>query len=489
MNAREETSDAKERRELAASAAERRLGRKKKEEHSLESSGDEQGTSSSLDVDLSQSLFGGSPRSELYSDVDLDNNAVPVSFNNLLQCGEVLPKLQPLPDHRILVRPHIQATEAPQPYPDRYRDIWDRDHVKMPCSRESLYPTKDKTLRKRWDLIKETLAKPIRSSRDFEDAVLKYNVHYKDKWNFEGWHSFCNHYLPTREKNLLFDRIIPEMAVLALKMPSLCTQPPPLLKRQKYQSITLSQQQAACLLANAFFCTFPRRNAHKNSEYSTFPDINFNSTRRNIDVHQKGFGERFIHRVGEGTIEDDGNGFLQVDFANRLVGGGVIGEGCVQEEIRFLICPELILSRLFVERLDPNETLLVRGAERFSDYTGYAQTYTFRNDYIDLTPRDRWGRLYTEVVAMDAHVFHTYSQQFAQSMLKRELNKAHCAFQSIDNLDFLPAVATGNWGCGAFGGDARLKALIQLIAAAVSSRDLIYFTFGDTVSFLISVTR
>ena len=33
----------------------------------------------------------------------------------------------------------------------------------------------------------------------------------------------------------------------------------------------------------------------------------------------------------------------------------------MQEEIRFLICPELILSRLFVERLDPNETLLING--------------------------------------------------------------------------------------------------------------------------------
>ena len=34
--------------------------------------------------------------------------------------------------------------------------------------------------------------------------------------------------------------------------------------------------QVACLLANAFFCTFPRRNSCKHSEYSTFPDINFN---------------------------------------------------------------------------------------------------------------------------------------------------------------------------------------------------------------------
>ena len=40
---------------------------------------------------------------------------------------------------------------------------------------------------------------------------------------------------------------------------------------------------------------------------------------------------------------------LQVDFANKFVGGGVLGDGCVQEEIRFLINPELIVTRLFTE--------------------------------------------------------------------------------------------------------------------------------------------
>lgn len=39
----------------------------------------------------------------------------------------------------------------------------------------------------------------------------------------------------------------------------------------------------------------------------------------------------------------------------------VFAQGCVQEEIRFLICPELILSRLFCERLDSNECLIVAG--------------------------------------------------------------------------------------------------------------------------------
>ena len=41
------------------------------------------------------------------------------------------------------------------------------------------------------------------------------------------------------------------------------------------------------------------------------------------------------------------------------------------------------------------------------------------------------------------------------------------------------AVATGNWGCGAFRGDPHLKALIQLMAAAQCNRDVYYFTFGD----------
>lgn len=52
---------------------------------------------------------------------------------------------------------------------------------------------------------------------------------------------------------------------------------------------------------------------------------------------------------------------LQVDFANRMVGGGVTGMGLVQEEIRFLINPELIVSRLFTEALDHDECLIITG--------------------------------------------------------------------------------------------------------------------------------
>lgn len=42
-----------------------------------------------------------------------------------------------------------------------------------------------------------------------------------------------------------------------------------------------------------------------------------------------------------------------------------------------------------------------------------------------------------------------------------------------------PAVATGNWGCGAYNGDKKLKSLIQLIVCCVTNRPMVYFTFYD----------
>lgn len=49
-----------------------------------------------------------------------------------------------------------------------------------------------------------------------------------------------------------------------------------------------------------------------------------------------------------GTIEDHGVGMLQADFANKFLGGGVLGHGAVQEEIRFLICPGEFCSSAFI---------------------------------------------------------------------------------------------------------------------------------------------
>ncbi|NWU79049.1 PARG glycohydrolase, partial [Onychorhynchus coronatus] len=439
-------------------------------------------------------------------------------------CGARLPHLRPSANHTVTVRVDLlREGEVPKPFPTHYKDLWDNKHVKMPCSEQNLYPVEDengdRTAGSRWELIQTALLNKFTCSHDLKEAILRYNVAYSKKWDFTALTDFCEKVLEDAEAQHLFQSILPDMVKLALCLPTICTQPIPLLKQKMNHSITMSQEQIASFLANAFFCTFPRRNAKMKSEYSSYPDINFN---RLFEGRSPRKPEKlktlfcYFRRVTEKSIsfilflnyKADAFFFkepffyksafpyyvhifseLFVDFANRFVGGGVTGAGLVQEEIRFLINPELIVSRLITEVLDHNECLIITGTEQYSEYTGYAETYRWARSHEDKTPRDEWQRRHTEIVAIDAFHFRRFLDQFGPEKIRRELNKAsnflnqlaaYCGF-SRPNVppQHLSAVATGNWGCGAFGGDSRLKALIQILAAAEAGRDVVYFTFGD----------
>uniref|UniRef100_A0AAR2KZ90 poly(ADP-ribose) glycohydrolase n=1 Tax=Pygocentrus nattereri TaxID=42514 RepID=A0AAR2KZ90_PYGNA len=397
------------------------------------------------------------------------------------QCGQPLPHLRASDSHKVLIRTDLlKEGEVPVPYPSKFRDAWDDITVKMPCSEKNLFPVENEVF----------LRMSISHPQGLEHSEVQY----------------------------LFDVILPEMVKLALSAPKICTQPIPLLKQNMNQSLTMSQEQIACLLANAFFCTFPRRNSRK-SEYSNYPEINFyrlfegssprkieklktllcyfrrvttskptglvTFTRQSLNSFSKWESSATqltrLHITYEGTIEDQGYGMLQVDFANRMVGGGVTGLGLVQEEIRFLINPELIVSRLFTEALDHNECLIITGQQTLNSYcTYFVNCFCCVGYQCSLLFRDEWQRRCTEIVALDALKYRHFMEQFHPDKITRELNKAYCGFVRHGvNSQYLSAIATGNWGCGAFGGDTRLKALLQIMAAAEAGRDVAYFTFGD----------
>lgn len=101
-------------------------------------------------------------------------------------------------------------------------------------------------------------------------------------------------------------------------------------------------------------------------------------------MSNKTFGKVLLFE--NGTIEDC-IGAIQMDFANKYLGGGVLNHGCVQEEIRFIICPELLVSMLFCEVMDENEAIVIKGCERFSSYKGYANTFEWSGDYVDEVAR------------------------------------------------------------------------------------------------------
>ncbi|XP_068632531.1 poly(ADP-ribose) glycohydrolase-like [Battus philenor] len=466
-----------------------------------------------------ENLCKGAPLSMLYgSALPWDNAKYPP-----VQPGHNHAVLYHIPSNGVL------ADDRP-PKPQIGQDKWDQHHVRLPCSRQSLYPVTDENgdtrLKKRWLIIENTLRRPIRNSKQLADAILSYNTKFKNRWKFRALHKLFNECLEEEESEYFFEVTLPEIIKLVLDLPKLIQAPIPLLKQHKNSSVSLSQQQISSLLANAFFCTFPRRNSLKSdSEYASYPFINFNTlyeTSGSSDVIEKlkclchyfrrvcievpvgvvTFSRRSVaprrlpdweessrptaglplHIDPTGTIED-ADGLIQVDFANKYLGGGVLGHGCVQEEIRFVICPELMASMIFTEVLRPNETVMIIGAERYSRYIGYGYTFEWAGTYVDTTPRDCGGRRRVAVLAMDALLYAGGREEFKPESITRELKKAWVGFsfyidEESDSVNF-PGIATGNWGCGAFGGTPQLKSLIQIMACAQARRPMAYYTFGD----------
>uniref|UniRef100_UPI003AAEA38B poly(ADP-ribose) glycohydrolase n=1 Tax=Centroberyx gerrardi TaxID=166262 RepID=UPI003AAEA38B len=407
------------------------------------------------------------------------------------------------------------------------RDMWHSNFVKLPCSPSSLMT---KTILKihtsevkRWEVISKALQRLAKKRTvtvdNVEEAIMEYNPKYKGQWSFDALSSFvkcipeAENYSPT---------LFPKIAALASRLHEHVKKGIPLLQRGRTASITLSQVQISCLLANAFYCTFPHRNTSSpGAEYHNYPTINFNSLfgqwserkkeklraimhyfKTVTDDNSKPRGlvtfERHclkdtdtpkwrsckekmpkLHVTSDGLIETEGTSMLQVDFACNLIGGGVLSSGLVQEEILFLMNPELIVSRLFTEKLGDNECLIIKGSQQFSRYSGFSDSFEWAGPHEDHLTRAKreCGRLHRQILAIDALRFRHRREQYSMLHVTRELNKAFCGFKAYGQSD--PDIATGKWGCGAFNGDPQLKAVIQLMAAAVAKKGMAFFTFGD----------
>lgn len=126
------------------------------------------------------------------------------------------------------------------------------------------------------------------------------------------------------------------------------------------------------------------------------------------------------------------------------------------------------------------------GAERFSLYTGYLETYKYAGNFKDerkiiqfklsenkiVNVRDSW------ISAIDAIPFFIKSE-FNNQNLNRELKKSYVGFNIGKLDDGKKAISTGNWGSGAFNGNLEYKFLIQWLAASRANRTIDYFSFAN----------
>lgn len=141
--------------------------------------------------------------------------------------------------------------------------------------------------------------------------------------------------------------------------------------------------------------------------------------------------------------------------------------------------PELFTAQLLCEVMKPNECIFLSGYKKYFKNKGYGWTaaYDGRNTHEYEYDEHKQAKEY--ITAIDAVPFGRYqdTEQYQKESIDRELLKAYCGFSF--NRPNINRVVTGNWGCGAFGGNLRLKFLIQWLACSAVNKEMIYCPFGS----------
>ena len=283
------------------------------------------------------------------------------------------------------------------------------------------------------------------------------------------------------------------------------------------REIVLSEQECLQILSAGFLCLFNR----DSSVWEEYPSINFDLLYEHTfhfdsespklkmllqyfqgcqqRIEEGVFGQRKVrfsllqHRenqagwsevpqsMGDLVMVDlyrsiyEAKDCLRVDFANAYLGGASLSYGNVQEEIMFSLCPEMNVGRLFCKRMNHDEAILMVGPEQFSVSSGYGGSLQFAGPFPSETKQET-----SYTVAMDALDLRSDdpSMQYHPTSVLRELNKSYAAFSAPDTPH---TIATGNWGCGVFGGDVELKTLIQWTSASRAGKTLLYHPFEQEI--------
>ncbi len=171
-----------------------------------------------------------------------------------------------------------------------------------------------------------------------------------------------------------------------------------------------------------------------------------------------------------GSMEDI-NGHFRVNFANKHTGGKVLSTGCCQEEIKFLTNPELFACLIMSDPLTDSEVITISGAIRYSNYSGYGYDLRYAGNTKKL--------IHDRILELDAVQYtpKDRSIQYSKEHMNREIHKASIGFAACNS----ETIITGNWGCGAFHGDPVLKFLIQLYAASINHKKLIFCGYNQSM--------
>lgn len=328
------------------------------------------------------------------------------------------------------------------------------------------------------------------------------------------------YFVVENDKNLkinFFGEILPFMAGLALNLPKLFPNELKILIQNKDDNLEFTKIQIGCLIAHMFFGTISGRNSHKMHEIISFQQIlcfpdeaniqklyclfnyfknvmSWDLPHTNLMIQYSRKVSKKVNRVSDwlvsrevlqpfkienkGGIEaKDIKNAIQVNFANKFIGGGALTTGAVQEEIRYFVSPECLPSIMLFECFEDNEVGYLFGTEKINAYKGYGSGFTYVGDFPTVSKNNENGDMVDDsILALDAIQFKYSNDQYLEENILRELNKAYLGFKTDPQKK---TIMTGKWGCGVFKGDPQLKFLLQWIACSQCKKEMVFFSVGD----------
>lgn len=161
--------------------------------------------------------------------------------------------------------------------------------------------------------------------------------------------------------------------------------------------------------------------------------------------------------------------------ANRCVGFGATG---TQEEVQVGSCPEVYPVTLLTPPLGDRQVLTCQGAEAMVTVKGHGRQASLDRvlrEGFQCTAADWQNRTMLFMDALELDLTESANLQsipdLTPEFLYRELVKAYTAFSSSNygpSRKTYSHICTGLWGCGAFGGNKQVKAIIQWCAASIA---------------------
>jgi len=367
-----------------------------------------------------------------------------------------------------------------------------------------------------WTVVEEVLHRPLLHLADLDAILTKFA-------SFDRQPRVCKFFetIPGSADAGSFDfaffleKAVPLMVTLALEMPSLFagvevpifkmrstwTTPATLTK----QSVSLSRRQCACLLVHSFFGSLKRPATIQPNDWrftvvdlfmgtavspnSALTFLNYFNVLAKTEIpdelvtfERRGYPKGPSPWTWENNSKplcpvtlitgniDDSTADLHTEFANAFIGGGVMTGDAAMEETLFLVKPELMVAMALQHRMVDEEAICVLGARKYSTTSGFGQSFTFGGDYDNKRPGPP-----ATVAAIDA--VRGGGPAMTEAAMLRDMNKARIAFDGANE------VATGHWGCGAFGNNHDLMFLKQWLAASDAGvKKVLYHDFDKKQS-------